>query len=97
MNTPTVKMTPVREEFQQYVEKMGIRDIKPFWNPEWKAKIQSMPDSPERDIEIDKGIRALLDSMYAIDSRKYEVIDLAKDATPIDPKVQAIINNVNIE
>lgn len=97
MNNLPISGSDIRAMLDQKMKDFGIQDIHVSWSEECIGKFRSLPDGPEKEALIDKGLLSLMLSLADVHIGKYTNVYPVADTPPMDPKVQEIINSVSIK
>lgn len=106
MFNPIFQFASLRVDLYSRLTLRGIKDVHITWNDDYLAKIDALPEGPEKeaakDETADKFAKMFKDiETGAIVSRKItsdtDIEKFFKDGTQkIDPKVQEVINNTTL-
>lgn len=66
----------IRDELNTKIQTLGVKDIKPYWDPEWVDRIRSMPNGLEKEAEKEKALQTIKTMLEAVERGEYAVVDL---------------------
>jgi hypothetical protein len=92
----STKVSDIQDMIHQKMKEFGIEKIHVSWNEEWIGKLQSLPEGPVRDAEIESGLASFLLMISAHHDGDYEVVTCDDDIESFSSKANDIINSTRL-